>query len=1627
MEAISRIFCLVCADFRFLYFYKKQLLKLNKFLTITGKIILSILAFLLFIWLIIQTSFVQTYIVKKITARLSNDLHTEISINRVSFALFNSLNLEGTLVKDQHKDTLLYANKVKVRITDWFFLKDELVLKYLGLEDATIQMHRKDSVWNYAFLVDYFSPTTPKQDKKKSTLKFNLKKLDFKNVAFIKNDEWIGSALEAKMGSMQLEANDINVDKNIFDIKQIDLEKPYFSMRDFNGLKPSSPAVIPKKATTSMYFNSGDLRLTVGSINIKNGIFQNIKSSEKALTYFDPLHLRFEKINGSFSKVSFIKDTIKANIDLSAKERSGFDLRKLKANFKLTPQIMEFAKLSLVTPKTILQNYYAMHFKDFNKDFQDYINAVTMEARLVNSELDSDDLAYFAPATKSWKKKISLSGTGKGTLKDLSIKKLFVRTGAGTTLSGDIALKGLPDINKTFIDFQSANVQTTYRDAVSFVPAIGKIDNPSLASLGQVKFHGNFKGTISKFATTGNFSTNLGGFHTNIVMELPAKGPAVYNGHLGTDRFNLGKFLEVKDMGTLTFDGGVKGVGLTINSLKTSVTGRISQFNFKDYNYKDIDVEGTFQRRQFDGSIKINDDNIDFVTTVKMDFRTSDPQFNVLADLAHSNFQNLHLYDHKLELSGLFDLNFSGKNIDQFLGSVKVFNANLVQDSVQINFDSLSLQSRFEGRRRLLSLTSNEFDASVEGEYNILDLPNTFQIFLNKYYPAYISKPRNNVKDQQFNFILNTKNIDGYTLLLNKDLSGFSNSSISGTINTVDTVFEINADVPAFAFKKYRFNNIAFNGRGNLDVLQLNGNIENIWLSDSAGFPNTTISILSQKDLSQISIKTKANSTLNELNLNADLTTFSDGVKIKFNPSDFVLNDKRWILEKEGEISIRKNFVSAENVRFTQNDQHIEVKTTYDEEFNKSNLLVTLQNLNIGDFAPFATKDPRMEGLASGQVIMRDFFGKFKIDADVRADQFRLDNDSVGVVNIKGNFNSSDGKIGFDVVSNNDLYKFSANGSYDLADTTGIPLLTSIKLDNTKINIVNKFLGTIFTDVQGLATGELHINGNPKRPELLGKITLTKGSLLVNFTRVQYFVDNATFTFTEGAIDFGTFNIKDKFGNVGQVAGKLYQHQFKDVRYDLNLSTNRMLLIDTKANDNAQFYGTAIGKASLSIAGPQENMNIKIVAEPVDSSHIYIPTNTTRQSAEADFIVFKQYGTEMKEAFAESQGEVTVDLDLTANSLAKIDVILDPVTGDIIKAIGKGRLRIHAGTNENLTINGRYEIQSGSYDFNFQSFIKKPFILREDAGSFIEWNGDPYNAKLSVEALYIAENVRLGDLVGAQNLSGTIQGYQGDVYVLANISGNLIQPKINFGLDFPAGSQVKSDETFNQFLTKLEKDDNEMLKQVTYLIVFGSFAPYGEGRTIGANFTTLGFNTISELISKQVNTLVSNILYKITGDRSLQFDVSTSVYNSSNLFSGNVTATNAIDRQKVNFKLGKSLFNNKVIVTFGGDIDFRMGSNTATSQQLGNLQWLPDLTVEIVLSKDRKIRGIIFSRNNLDISTGAQSVGRRNRQGASISYRKDFESLFSSKKENPAEKESPPPPALQPVTMIKNEEEKHNN
>jgi hypothetical protein len=78
---------------------------------------------------------------------------------------------------------------------------------------------------------------------------------------------------------------------------------------------------------------------------------------------------------------------------------------------------------------------------------------------------------------------------------------MTIQAGNNTYLNGDISLTGLPDINKTFIDFKANSFRTTYGDAATFLPGIRKVTMPNLQSISYLDFNGSFTGFIKDFVT----------------------------------------------------------------------------------------------------------------------------------------------------------------------------------------------------------------------------------------------------------------------------------------------------------------------------------------------------------------------------------------------------------------------------------------------------------------------------------------------------------------------------------------------------------------------------------------------------------------------------------------------------------------------------------------------------------------------------------------------------------------------------------------------------------------------------------------------------------------------------------------------------------------------------------------------------------------------------------------------------------------------------------------------------------------------------------------------------------------------------------------------------------------------
>jgi hypothetical protein len=481
--------------------------------------------------------------------------------------------------------------------------------------------------------------------------------------------------------------------------------------------------------------------------------------------------------------------------------------------------------------------------------------------------------------------------------------------------------------------------------------------------------------------------------------------------------------------------------------------------------------------------------------------------------------------------------------------------------------------------------------------------------------------------------------------------------------------------------------------------------------------------------------------------------------------------------------------------------------------------------------------------------------------------------------------------------------------------------------------------------------------------------------------------------------------------------------------FDLAVQTvsPQMELINTTYKDNQQFYGRAKGSGSFVLLGPQYDMymNIYVKASGTDSSYITLPPAQTRESGLATFLVEKKYGREMTETEKRGgESNINYEVNLTATPMVNVELILDELTGDIIRGRGNGDLKITSGTLAPLRLSGRYNIEEGAYNFTFQSVFKRPFIVRggANANNYIEWNGDPYDANINLEAYYTAEKVSFAPLASTlivdADASRSLARLRDDVNVVAKLTGKLFTPKLDFKLEFPNNSQIFNIPSIAFAIQQLERNTNELTKQVTFLVVTNSFAPYESAQSVAHPVEELAYNTISGVLFNVINTQLNQIFSKILRNNKFTLNFSGSLYNR-NLLDPNAKGIRLFNQASSNLSVGTSLFSGRAILTVGGSFDVPLETNIQQTFQI-----LPDVTLEVLLNATGSLRATFFYRQNVDFLNGFTTSGspQTKRYGTSLSYNKDFDSFgeffLGKKKKKEEPTKQPANSTRQPATIV---------
>ncbi|HJS53108.1 MAG TPA: hypothetical protein VJ765_01150, partial [Chitinophagaceae bacterium] len=933
--------------------------------------------------------------------------------------------------------------------------------------------------------------------------------------------------------------------------------------------------VTEEKIDSVLQWNAEGWIVHIDKLKINNGEFRNIKETRSPYNdFFDGRNIDFSSVQGNFTNINFIDDTLTTELELTTKERSGLEVKSMTAVAKLTPNEMTFDKLEIKTNNSVIRDYFSMKYEDFS-DMSDFITKIRMQARFDDAEIDSDDIAFFAPELKTWKKKIKVSGLARGTVDDIFGTEMSIQAGNHTYLNGDISLTGLPDINKTFIDFKANNFRTTYGDVATFFPGIRKVTSPRLQNISYLDFNGSFTGFMKDFVTYGTIRTNLGTITSDLNMKLPEGKEPFYSGNIASQNFNLGQFINNAKLGTISFAGQVRGRGFKWNTISADIDGNIDHLVYNNYHYENIEAKGSLNKKIFNGDFSIKDTNAVVALRGIVDLSSKVPSFNFIASVDTLNLKPLNLLAENFSFKGNLDFNFSGDNIDNFTGNANIRNATITKDGKSIPLDSFVVNSEYIDGVKHFAVHSNEIEGNIHGNFSLKDLPETFKLFLNKYYPAYVKAPSRIIRDQAFNFSIQTNYVSDLLNLFDTSFQGFNNSTITGRLDTRQNYLELKTEVPAFAYKKYEFQNVIVNGNGTLQNLALSATIDHLKVSDSLSFPYTQIDLFARNDSTNIKLVTESdNRNLSRGSVNALVRTFDDGIAIKFDTTNFVLSGKRWTIEENGELEMRSNNVSHGEVVLKESNQEVRIMTQPSATGDWNDIKIGLKNFNIGDITSVLVKTNKIVGLITGDITIENPAETFNVTSDIQADQLQIDKDSIGQIRASVFYNNKTGKLVANGKTLNPDEKLDFDLNLFLKDlATNEEDVITINPERYPIRIVERFIGTLFTNLDGYATGPFKIIGKGSKAKYIGKMKLEDAGLKVLFTQCYYKLSDGEINFTEEGLDLGHLKLIDTVTNntATLINGTIRHKAWRDMVFNIKAEVDNrpMLLLNTTRKDNS--------------------------------------------------------------------------------------------------------------------------------------------------------------------------------------------------------------------------------------------------------------------------------------------------------------------------------------------------------------------------------------------------------------------------------------------------------------------------
>ncbi|HWB64688.1 MAG TPA: translocation/assembly module TamB domain-containing protein [Chitinophagales bacterium] len=1607
---------------------------------------------------------VQTYLAQRATDILSNTLETKVSIERVEITFFDKAHFVNFYLEDHNHDTLINVGDLSIRFRLFELINKKIDIRSVSLDGGTLYLHR-DSTGKKLNIAELFSKfqsnkQAPTTKNKGFSWDINLSSLRLTNIHFRYLDEKGHMDLKVGVPSCQLAANKINIKKGVFDIEYLHLD----SLNTTVDLLPRIPA--PKDTTGEIHFLPEGMKVSFSELKLAGCSFKLTDHNSDTIipNGMDFKHLDVGGINMVARNGAILGDTISTSIvSMTAKERSGFTLNNLSANAIFSANEITLDRLDIKTPKSEIKNYLSFRYSSFS-DFKNFVNKVRIKARLANSHLSFADLNYFVHNLQKLSgSQLAINGELDGRVDNLKGRGIEIRTGANTIFKGDFYTRGLPDVYETSLNINVERLATTADDIRTIFK--GAQLPPNLNNLGLIYYTGSVDGFLTNFASTGKLVTSIGSATTDVDFAYNRKrNKASYKGALALTEFDLGKYFNAEDLlGKVSMTSKVDGVGLTLESLHVKVDGNISSLVFKGYNYRDIKINGSVDQKSFEGMLAVRDSFLDMDFNGRADLSQKEPDFNFTANVRKASLKNLHLLKDDISISGTMNSNFNGRKFDDFIGSVNLANVTVSRDTMHSFIKKFALNARMlSSQKKEVTLVSDFVESEMSGNFNLIELPAALQEYARHTFAREKSDTITTKYKQDFTLDFRVYEPGNFLQIIYPKLSDIYRSRITCDFNSTQQKLNLTATVPEIAFAGYHIRNINIGANSDKDNFSFNASVERVYHNDSVMIDSAALAAKTVGDDIRFDLSAANQRKTNYGLLTAFVTPQKTKALVRLAPSDFILGSSEWHFGPNDSIFIDGKKITSKNLVFKSNEQTIKIDA-YLKNDTSTCVKLALDNTDLGNFTKiFTNKSKEISGIVNGNLRVEDVFYTPKVFADVAVNNFVLGTEPIGDIQVSSRLDSTRKKMRVaatikGIMGDSVRNDITAAGYVSLdPDNPGMQI--NFEAKRLGLNFLNyKFFDRYVKNARGYAVAKGIVYGTPKKPLLNGDVYLVNDTVTVSFLNTTYHLSNQHAILDDHGFSFPHLVINDNKGRRAFASGRINHESFRDFELDLNVNTqnpdnpaekNAFQFLNTTEKESPNFYGVAYGYGHVYFKGPINSPRIDAYAKTSSGTYCKLPINSSYETNRYSFYKFISHGRDSASVQKDNKlklNGVTFSLTLDVTPDARMDIILDPTTGDILTGYGYGSLKIDIPKNSNLTLYGNYEVERGSYLFTLQNIINKRLEL--DKGGTVNFNGEIYKAHLNLSAVYEVRS-SVTDLIDDMISSSTSQSSTGGstssnqletaaqsripIDLILRLTGILERPTIAFDI-----KAVDPDPTIKSYveqkLALLRTNESEMNKQVFGLLVMNRFIPSssstGSAITNSSNIGGTAANTVSEFLSSQLSNYLSNLL-EFANIRNLDLNIGYRQYDQTSTLSNSTNATTnaAFDtRRELQLALSQRLLNNRLSINAGGNLDFG-NSNPYDASSSGSRSVIPtgDFQIEYALTPDGAWRAKAFNRTNYDYYNARNS----NRTGLGISYRQEFDKpselihkkqkkvkTDSNQKGNDAKKEdapAAPPPAAQP-------------